>query len=137
MEKAVAAFSDVGRELAIVKMDHSVRVCLVCNGRFALECQGFSPAGHSLRGHREGIWCSRAVFPSSTYYWDVARVRPNHFSVSGISFSASKTGTRPSASSAKCSKVEVRNINEELAVITSKFRKKKGSCSLGPNVINK
>jgi len=29
------------------------------------------------------------------------------------------------------------SINEELATITSKFRKKKGSCSLGPNVINK
>lgn len=29
------------------------------------------------------------------------------------------------------------STNEELAIITSKFRKKKGSCSLGPNIINK
>ena len=55
MEKVVAAFRDVGRELAMVKKDHSVQPYLVCSGRFTWDCQGFSPAGHSLRGHGEGI----------------------------------------------------------------------------------
>lgn len=86
MEKVVAAFRDVGNELAMVKMDHSGQMYLVCSGRFTLDCQGFSPAAHSLKGHGKGIQCSRSIFLSLLYYWDVARIRPNHFSISGHRF---------------------------------------------------
>lgn len=46
MEKVVAAFRDVGRQLAMVKKDSSVQLYPVCSGRFMLGYQSFSPAGH-------------------------------------------------------------------------------------------
>lgn len=136
MEEVVAAFRDADKELPMVKMDHSVWLYLVEVVDLHWTVRTFLLLGTAWKDAGKGY---DAAGPDSLL-WSITEMLQEFGQITSRFLASVSLPIKqewchqlPLQSAPRW----LESTNEELAAIASKFSRKMGSCSLGPNVINK